>query len=326
MLVQLLLMLSAQSWEAVAIEPLASDSELPDHARGVFFLDDRVGWVVSMGKILATEDGGANWTVQYRSKDLVEARTSGEFNKIWFQDRDNGFVIGGFWGDCGPELPSLFWRTRDGGKHWESVKALDGTGEYYDLRFVDAKNGWLVGTVPKRSSLMKTADGGESWEAVEGSDAQYEFVSSTVAYSMGRDAILKTEDGGKTWTRRDFEVDGDWGPKCFCFVDADTGWIAVNSNADVYLLHTADGGASWERRGGDWLRGVDYPDDVRFISRTEGWLLVHDDLWSRIYHTTDSGKTWKREAMVEGWFGKLHFTPEGDGFAVGGSTLLRRKK
>ena len=69
------------------------------------------------------------------------------------------------------------------------------------------------------------------------------------------------------------------------FVDAQRGW-AVNSNG--HILHTADGGDSWQRQASifrAYLRCIGFADDRR------GWVGTLDAS-QRLLHTPDGGVTW----------------------------------
>jgi photosystem II stability/assembly factor-like uncharacterized protein len=69
------------------------------------------------------------------------------------------------------------------------------------------------------------------------------------------------------------------------FVDARRGW-AVNSNG--HILHTADGGETWERQA-SILRA--YLRCVGFVDERRGWVGTLDAR-QRLLHTADGGATW----------------------------------
>jgi len=123
------------TWQQSKV-PVSSD------LTAVFFASELKGWVVGHdGVVLATSDGGLNWTLQldgHRANDLLvrhlEQRTQAQpqaaelktmladarrykeqgadkpFLDVWFADANNGWIVGAY---------NLIFRTADGGQHWE---------------------------------------------------------------------------------------------------------------------------------------------------------------------------------------------------------------
>jgi photosystem II stability/assembly factor-like uncharacterized protein len=123
----------------------------------VTFADARHGWVagtLSMpsgsggdaGVILATDDGGATWEVQYEARRPLYPVTCTDAMHAWAAGHD-GLIIA----------------TSDGGKSWreqpsstsESLRAIS---------FSDPQHGWILAG---REALLATADGGAKWTKVE---------------------------------------------------------------------------------------------------------------------------------------------------------------
>jgi photosystem II stability/assembly factor-like uncharacterized protein len=129
------------------------------------FVDQQNGWVAiklqsgnnfSLGRLFATQDGGATW------EEL--AVPLGE--PVKFVDRDRGWIAGGPLGD------QLF-RTLDGGRTWsEQILPLPARGNS-DSLFIQLPEftGDLNGTLPvtltgpggSRQAIYTTSDGGLTW-------------------------------------------------------------------------------------------------------------------------------------------------------------------
>ena len=147
----------------------------------VTFVDADFGWAVGHDAvILATTDGGANWTIQQylpeKEKPLLD---------VVFKDRNNGVAIGAY---------GMFYRTQDGGKTWseefhseflheedieylnelklEDEEAyLDERGSilpHFNKMVMDGRTSYLVGEI---GLIAKSNDFGKSWQQF---DAIYE--------------------------------------------------------------------------------------------------------------------------------------------------------
>lgn len=84
------------------------------------------------------------------------------------------------------------------------------------------------------------------------------------------------------------------------FTDATDGWIALSRGG---LLHTADGGTTWQSQLADRFArnlpavdggpaGIDYSEAgaVQFLSATQGYALLNRQY---LMQTTDGGKGWQ---------------------------------
>lgn len=109
---------------------------------GVFFLDDKTGWIAGQnGRIMKTTDGGKTWK---RQPSGATAMLGG----LFFISDKIGWVSG---------VKGTILKTTDGGETW--VKQNSGTDQQLTkVSFVDEKNGWVIG-----SAIVHTSDGGETW-------------------------------------------------------------------------------------------------------------------------------------------------------------------
>lgn len=99
------------------------------------------------------------------------------------------------------------------------------------------------------------------------------------------------------------------------FVDGREGW-AVGTRGS--LLHTVNGGASWDRQETGSSR--DFM-DLFFVDRNNGWIVGEGGI---ILRTLSAGLSWERqESPVEETLNSVYFTDINMGWAVGdGGTLL----
>ncbi len=155
---------------------------------GVWFNTSGIGWVVGDdGLIFHSTDNGYSWIKQVSgTTDTLKAVTCTDTKNCWILG-DNDLL-----------------RTKNGGKTWKALTAIDGNA----IEFLDTKNGWIVGD----NEVYKTENGGETWQTSQieskENDAHYKavkFVDKKVGWIGGRDRIAATTDGGKTWKITELE-------------------------------------------------------------------------------------------------------------------------
>jgi len=274
---------------------------------GVRFPDPDHGWIVGQeGVVLATADGGTTWAAQESNATFTEpdgaVRRAYLFN-LDAVDANTAWAVGD---------RSVLVSTTDGGKTWRSRKVAMETdlsgGQslaaadpiLYDINFVDAQHGWIVGEFGK---VLHTQDGGETWREetkslMEGTE-YFDLLDLPTLFGVfsrdrqnavaaGLDAHIARTRDGQTWRYDTMEAGGV--PLLDPLYDvvelADgTGW---SIGAAGTVVKKAPGGEAWERAqiGQDvltWLRAVDFSD------AQNGWMVGGFGL---IFRTTDGGKTW----------------------------------
>jgi hypothetical protein len=150
----------------------------------LFFLNDSVGWMVTVKGIWQTEESGRTWKKLKGIKGI---------ERVWFQSETHGWAVG---------YPKAIYETTDGGKEWVKVPAalkppspVDQTN-YTDISFAGPQIGMIAGNsapglhaeIPswmdpaterrrfsKRSTtiFLSTRDGGKDWEIVNGTGDGY---------------------------------------------------------------------------------------------------------------------------------------------------------
>lgn len=217
----------------------------------VQFVDGSHGWATGhLGVVLHSDDGGASWQPQLdgitaaklavqqaadasAAQQLVDDGPDKPFLDLWFEDADDGFVVGAF---------GLAFRTSDGGKSWidwqshlpnprglhlYSIKANasglfvageqglllrsdDGGATFTPLAspykgswfgLVAAKDGSVI-AFGLRGNVYRSIDRGESWQALAGgSEAAISAGcqrddGSLVLVSQGGDVLLANAPAG----------------------------------------------------------------------------------------------------------------------------------
>jgi photosystem II stability/assembly factor-like uncharacterized protein len=162
---------------------------------GVWFVDENRGWAVGEvqqngsvnGVILATENGGQDWRLQYSCAGICTS-----LNAIKFTDLNRGWAVGG----------NLILHTEDGGKLWIAQPAQG--SDLFDVDFVSVTEGWVAGG---KGLLLHTRDGGKQWHKRQ-LPAKYRalwlssvrFVDALNGWVAGDNgAVFSTHDGGVSW-------------------------------------------------------------------------------------------------------------------------------
>ncbi|HEX6122438.1 MAG TPA: YCF48-related protein [Ktedonobacterales bacterium] len=149
-----------------------------------------------------------------------------------------------------------------------------------------------------------------------------------VAVSEGQHAntLLLTTDGGAHWRAVTLSDGLQCDSVAATFLDANNGWAACgrSSPSPVLLLHTADGGQSWQSTEMQMTISNAGPDgtvSIFFLDARHGWVLARASSGSSstvagyLYATTDGGATWT-EYTAPGDQGLIFSSPT-NGFVVG---------
>ena len=142
---------------------------------------------------------------------------------------------------------------------------------------------------------VASADPQPCWRAMPDpsnfSTTQIAVVDQSHGWAAGSDEfgpVFTTSDGGATWTGL-----GSLGFRSIsdiAAVDKDTAWVVGERGPSegwgAYVLHTHDGGTTWERF--DFALGGLGPRQIWFADTSHGWVVVGKTM----YATTDGGHTW----------------------------------
>jgi photosystem II stability/assembly factor-like uncharacterized protein len=213
------------------------------------------------------------------------------------------------------------------------------TVDLHDVCFVDSLNGWVLGD---SALILNTSNGGNDWKIQDHPDMsermnRIQFVSEQVGYIVGNAGLIMiTMDSGKSWSvsQDSFEVNF----LDLSFVTEDEGWATgyktYSDHAVSLIVHTTDGGNSWEKqlelRSNNQF-GAKLFSAVKFQDDSTGWALAGDyvDSFSEtyVYKTSDGGKSWSNVGIVQAtplitlriagkdtlWGGGLNFVTSSDG-------------
>lgn len=287
----------APKWRRLANGPTGT-SRYDD----VWFANPNIGWAVSgRGEIWKTNNGGGNWTRQFRKDSLY-------FRCVTFADSLRGWA-----GNVGTEDINLFsrdtniiYRTTDGGDSWfvgDNFTPLKPRG-ICGIQAVTDSIIYGVGRVRGPARFIRSFDGGNTWQVRDMSgfatglmDLYFWNADSGIAVghvgplnetSNGR--VLFTSDRGTTWEiRYTTSRIGEWCWKV-SFPTRRMGFVSLqrNSGSPTNFLKTTDGGVTWEEK---LLTSNNYyVQGIGFATETRGWVGGNSTTTS--LGTTNGGNTW----------------------------------
>ncbi len=168
-----------------------ASAAIPGFAAGIQFVSAAAGWAVSQDTILATTDGGRNWTVQYHGRFSLTS--------VDFISSRVGWAVG----------TGTLLATSDGGAHWAALP--EPCPLIRSVHFLSPEAGFAVAGGTSDASadsgpatpevggrVLATSDGGRSWRVLTAPpNAQTVCFSDPRAGWLGADGRLyRSTDGG----------------------------------------------------------------------------------------------------------------------------------
>ncbi|MBS1537311.1 MAG: T9SS type A sorting domain-containing protein [Bacteroidetes bacterium] len=287
-------------------------------AVGSDFLEDKTPIIA------ISDDGGIHWKFNLYQRNngriynyINERRyvLSTGYDDIKFIDNNIGLVAG-----FGGEI----LKTIDGGDTWKTLQ----TGTERRIRKLTIYDNSIYGALGDSGMVLLSNDAGQTWnEMYPLGDSSNKFIigfrtltfsdSKTMWFSTYNQnlpasetgLVLRTNDFGKTWTT--IKIAGADNDLYYSMVFKSPlqGWMYGYRNMALktrfpVLLHTSDGGTTWEEQSLPPLKAGEYLSSLNTI------LVFSDTLHGSIaieapssdsnnvqtyFHTIDGGKTWFRQ-------------------------------
>jgi photosystem II stability/assembly factor-like uncharacterized protein len=192
---------------------------------------------------------------------------------------------------------ALLLDSTDGGHTWEQKTLHERGGgptlqdlDLLSIRFTpDGKSGWIGG---ENGLIYYTADGGHTWQSRNAPFSDQNIfrvvpVDAQKACAVGTDGtLLCTSDAGAHWNSHRFDQYVDLNDITFI---GNEGWAV---GAYRTILHTNDGGSTWQLQSGGNRKVLDEESyfTVTFADAQHGWVT---GLAGEIVTTNDGGRTWR---------------------------------
>lgn len=229
-ILSLILLLNTNAYSE--FNSLGSNSLFPvDFLNDVYIFDENTVMTVgSVGTILNTYNGGANWL-----NSIIDPVY--DMRGIQFLNINTGWMQSNFYGQI--------LKTTNGGSNWLNLAQT--AGPFY---FINENTGWTsYSNAGIEIRILKTTNGGINWTSQYNiSDNYYPnsvyFGDSNTGYVLGFNngndsKIIKTTNSGVNWIVQPLINNS---LNTFYFINSNTGWAAGRDGA---ILRTTNAGNNW---------------------------------------------------------------------------------
>ncbi|MGA2965147.1 MAG: transcriptional regulator [Terriglobales bacterium] len=255
---------------------------------------DRILLGTSTGQMFVSNDGGRNWSRL--------ARLGGDeyvLDHISIDAQDSNRIYVSAWSSAGQQIGEIF-RTRDGGRNWETLPAMHGKSIRALAMYKGDSRILVAGAL---DGVYRSKDGGDTWErlspANSGDMKNIESIAidptdANTVYAGTWHLAWKTSDAGANWQHINKGMIDD-SDVFSVIVDHDNPSVVFASACSgIYKSETAGNlfskiqGIPFSARRTRVLKQDPTNENIVYAGTTEG-------LWK----TTDLGKVWKRMSDPE---------------------------
>lgn len=265
------------------------------------YVSSSAAFVMGRGNMYKSTSNGSTWTL------LKSAVPRSIMNGVWFNNDNEGFVVGSVGTQGSDSNQSCIIQTLDGGQTWQ-VRNQGSNGGWYGVHFPTATTGYVVG----QNNLAKTINGGTTWTYSTPWTAISAyctwFTSANTGYVGGTPStggVCKTVNGGTNFTCDAVPLINK-----IQFVGTNVGY-GVHTGMATTFFKTTDAGTTWNN-----ITGMGGSNNcLHFKTEQEGWVGSIGSVW----HTTDGGVNWTEHyAGGASYIVGIHFYTQLNGFIVDG--------
>lgn len=282
LLVFFLILFAACKKDTISLSYTQLNTGVDLKLRGIYFLNGTTGFVCggeknTLGIILKTTDGGANWQQVFSSSLALR--------DITFINDTLGFA-------CGDSL--LIVKTVNGGNTWNKME-LPYTpviiAPLTSIQFRDATHGFICGGENwDKGIALRTIDGGVWWDYQAFYTTELTenyFINDTLGYLAANGAIFKTT--ADVLINNMLNIDGDFFTSV-CFTSVDEGFVC---GYDGGIYKTTDAGNNWKkvRKDNSSFSARTHFNKIRFADSQRGFAVGNNGV---VFYSGDAGETWKQ--------------------------------
>jgi photosystem II stability/assembly factor-like uncharacterized protein len=281
--------LASGPWQVVGPDggdarSLAYDAKNPDHML--------LG--TSTGQLFVSNDGGHNWAhfARLGGDDYV-------LDHIALDPQNPNHIYVSAWSVSSQQIGDIF-RTKDGGKNWDTLPAMHGKSIRAMAVFHGNSKVLVAGAL---DGVFRSNDGGDSWERLSPANhADIKNIESIAVDPKDSNTIYagtwhlawKTADAGATWQKINKGMIDDSDVFSVIVDHANPSVVFASACSGIYKSESAGGqfskiqGIPFSARRTRVLKQDPTNENIVYAGTTEG-------LWK----TADLGKTWKRVSNPE---------------------------
>lgn len=282
-------LLASGSWQVLGPDggdarSLAYDSHNPDHML--------LG--TSTGQLFVSNDAGHSWSrfARLGGDDYV-------LDHIAIDPQNPKHIYVSAWSVSSQQIGDVF-RTRDGGKNWETLSAMHGKSIRAMAMFHANSKVLVAGAL---DGVFRSTDGGDSWERMSPvNHADIKNIESiavdpkdpNTVYAGTWHLAWKTADGGASWQQI----------KKGMIDDSDVFSVIVDhSNPSVVFASACSGIYKSESAGNQFskIQGIPFSARRTRVLKQDptNENIVYAGTTEGLWKTSDLGKTWKRVSNPE---------------------------
>jgi photosystem II stability/assembly factor-like uncharacterized protein len=249
----------------------------------------------STGELFASRDGGRSWT---RFAHLGEGDDF-VLDHIAIDPKDPETIFVAAWSVDNQQTGEVF-RTRDGGKTWETLPALHGKSIRALAMAASESHVLVAGAL---DGVYRSMDGGDTWQRISSSSqSELKNIESVAVDPRDPNVIYagtwhlpwKTADGGATWQHINHGM----------IEDSDVFSIIVDESNPANVFASACSGIYRSENAGELFQKIQ---GIPFSARRTRVLrqdpsnpsVVYAGTTEGLWKTEDSGKTWKHVSGSE---------------------------
>lgn len=231
---------------------------------------------------------------------------------------------------------STVLRTVDGGKSWQKLHVTDETLDFRDVDAVNAETAYILSIGNGTDSrIYKTIDAGKTWQLQFKNDDPKAFLDAMTFWDANHGIVfgdsvdlkfyvLITADGGHTWSRVPaanlppaqanegaFAASGT----NIAAIGKSHAWIGTGAAAKSRVLHTSDGGHTWQVAETPLASGPSAGIfSIAFRDAKHGVVAGGDykkegEAVDNLAVTSDGGATWKLVKGLSGFRSVVAYMP-----------------
>ena len=289
------------------------DTATNEFLYGIYFLDDRQGWIVYKDSCFITTDSGVNWN----AVSVTEKSSTPLYDVTFIESGILGISIG-----FATSSDGFVYKSSSSGENWVPINTDHPGISFFGISYIKdfGNHAWIVGTP---GTIAYSSNNGSSWETQysgpNGLNDVY-FIDRNLGWAVGKNGtILHTDVGGRqdtSWVKQTddsigttIDLHGVW------FYNSQIGWI-VGDNGSIFK--TENGGNTWTPQNSgieSTLKKIAFSDEKNgIIVGTSGIIL----------NTEDGGDHWEKDSnLVSANLLSVSYPSFENGWAVGaGGTLL----